>query len=151
MDVILLENIRNLGKLGQTTTVARGYARNFLIPQGKALPATAQNKTFFEAQRHELEKQAAARLQQAQDQASAFQNFEVVVSVEATPEGKLFGAIKLADLLKVMSDKGHTFKKNQVRLDETIRELGQYQFEIHFHPEVIVTCALIVQQIQKSH
>lgn len=151
MDVILLENIRNLGKLGQTAKVARGYARNFLIPQGKALPATTQNKAFFEAQRQELEQQAAARLQQAQEQAAQFQNFEVSVSVESTAEGKLFGAIKLADLLKVMADKGHTFKKNQVRLDETIREIGRYPFEINFHPEVIVTCTLAVQQLQKSH
>lgn len=151
MDVILLENIRNLGKLGQTAKVARGYARNFLIPKGKALPATTQNKTFFEGQRQQLEQQAAARLQQAQEQAAQFQNFEVVVSVESTSEGKLFGAIKLADLLKVMADKGHTFKKNQVRLDETIREIGRYAFEIHFHPEVIVTCTLVVQQLQKAH
>jgi large subunit ribosomal protein L9 len=151
VDVILLDNIRNLGKLGHTKTVARGYARNYLIPQGKALPATAQNKAFFEAQRQQLEQQAQAKLQEAQQQAAAFQNFEVRMSVEATPEGKLFGAIKLAELLKEMADKGHTFKKNQVRLEETIRELGQYTFEIHFHPEVVVTGTLVVQQIQKSH
>lgn len=150
MDVILLENIRSLGKLGETATVARGYARNFLIPYGKALPATKQNKAFFEAQRQQLEEQAQARLQKAQEEAAQFENFEIVIKAESTAEGKLFGAIKLADLLKVMSDKGHTFKKSQVRFDQTIREIGDYTFELHFHPEVIVTGALLVQA-QESH
>ena len=150
MDVILLENIRSLGKLGETASVARGYARNYLIPYGKALPAPGQNKAFFEAQRQHLEDQAAARVQQAQEQAAQFKEFQIVVHAEATAEGKLFGAIKLADLLKVMADKGHEFKKNQVRLDETIREIGEYQFELHFHPEVIVTGSLLIKA-QESH
>ncbi len=150
MEIILLENIRNLGRLGQVARVASGYARNYLIPYGKALPATKQNKEFFENQKQELEKQAQLKLAAAQERATAFANLSLSFEVQSSPEGKLFGSIKATDVLEMLSKKGLAVAKNELRLDLTIRELGQYQYEIHLHPEVVLSLPLHVVA-QKSH
>lgn len=150
MQIILLENIRNLGKLGQTVEVAAGYARNFLIPYGKALPATSHHKAFFEKQRAELEKQAIEKLEQAQKRATAFAGLVLDVVAQASPEGKLFGSIKVSDLIDLLADKGLLVKKTEVRLDRAIREIGTYQYEVHLHPEVVLVLPIVVSAHQ-SH
>jgi len=150
MEIILLENIRNLGRLGQIARVANGYARNFLIPYGKALPATKQNKEFFEHQKQALEKQAADKLAYAQKRAEAFENLVLKVEVQASPEGKLFGSIKLSDVLDMMASRHLDVQKNEVRLDKTIREVGQYQVELHLHPEVVLSLPLMVAAQQSQ-
>lgn len=150
MEIILLENIRNLGRLGQIARVANGYARNYLIPYGKALPATKQNKEFFEHQKQVLEKQAAEKLAHAQKRAEAFENLTLKVEVQASLEGKLFGSIKLSDVLDLIAARGLDVQKNEVRLDKTIREVGQYQVELHLHPEVVLSLPLMVAAQQSQ-
>ncbi len=148
MEIILLENVRNLGKLGQVAQVAAGYARNFLIPYGKALPATAQHKAFFEQQRQNLEKQAQEKLEQAQTRSAAFQGLSLKISAQASPEGKLFGSVKASDLIDLLAENGHLVKKTEVRLDKAIREVGAYNYELHLHPEVVLTLPIIVSAHQ---
>ncbi len=144
MEIILLENVRNLGKLGQVARVAPGYARNFLIPYGKALPASAKHKEFFENQRQNLERQALEKIEQAQTRSVAFQGLSLTISAQASPEGKLFGSVKASDLIDLLAEHGQLVKKTEVRLDKAIREVGTYQYELHLHPEVILTLPIIV-------
>jgi large subunit ribosomal protein L9 len=150
MEIILLENVRNLGRLGHIATVAPGYARNFLIPYGKALPATQKHRAFFENQRHDLEKQALEKLEQAQRRAAAFEGLSLRVTAQASPEGKLFGSVKVSDLIDLLAESGHLVKKNEVRLDKPIREIGSYTYEIHLHPEVILSLPVVVLAYQAS-
>jgi len=150
MEIILLENIRNLGRLGQVANVARGYARNYLIPYGKALPATRQNKEFFEHQKQDLEHQAQMKFTAAQERANAFANLTLSFEVQCSPEGKLFGSIKATDILDMLAQKGLSISKHELRLDKTIREIGQYQYEIHLHPEIVLTLPVHIVP-QKSH
>ncbi|MBM4222621.1 MAG: 50S ribosomal protein L9 [Gammaproteobacteria bacterium] len=148
MEVILLETIRNTGKLGQIAKVARGYARNYLIPYGKALPATAENRAFFEVQRAQLEQQAQERLAEAQKRAESFANVVLNITVQASPEGKLFGSVKASDIIDLLSKQGLNIKKNEIKLDKPIREIGQYTYELHFHSEVVLTLLVVVQPHQ---
>jgi large subunit ribosomal protein L9 len=144
MEIILLENVRNLGKLGQIARVAPGYARNFLIPYGKALPATSKHKEFLENQRQNLERQALEKLEQAQTRSAAFQGLSLKIFAQASPEGKLFGSVKTSDLIELLAEHGHLVKKTEVRLDKVIREIGTYQYEVHLHPEVVLTLPIVV-------
>lgn len=144
MEIILLENVRSLGKLGQVARVAPGYARNFLIPYGKALPATVQHKKFFENQRGDLERQALEKLEQAQTRSAAFQGLSLEITAQASAEGKLFGSVKASDLIDLLAEHGHLVKKTEVRLDKAIREVGSYHYELHLHPEVILTLPIVV-------
>jgi large subunit ribosomal protein L9 len=148
MKIILLENMRNIGKLGQVAEVAPGYARNFLIPFGKALPATAANVAFFEQQRSELEAQAKERLSAAQARADQYANIALRIHAQASPEGKLFGSVKVSDILNQLQSKGLDILKNEVRLDKPIREVGQYTYEIQLHPEVILALPIVVEPEQ---
>jgi len=144
IEIILLENVRSLGKLGDIVRVAPGYGRNFLIPYGKALPATAQHRKSFETQRGNLERQALEKLEQAQTRAEAFKGLALSIAAQASAEGKLFGSIKASDMIDLLAENGHLVKKSEVRLEKAIREVGQYSYELHLHPEVILTLPIVV-------
>ncbi|NBW56349.1 50S ribosomal protein L9 [bacterium] len=148
MNIILLENMRNIGKMGQVATVTPGYARNFLIPFGKALAATAANIAFFEQQRTELESQAKQRLELAQERANKFSGLTLTVTAKSSSEGKLFGSIKTIDILQALNEKGFDVNKNEVRLDKPIREIGEYTYEVQLHPEVILSLSINVESEQ---
>lgn len=148
MKIILLENMRSIGKLGQVAEVAPGYARNFLIPFGKALAATAVNIAFFEQQRHELEAHAKERLVLAQERANKYAGLSISIHAQASPEGKLFGSVKVSDILQKLQEKGFDAVKNEVRLDKPIREVGHYPYEIQLHPEVVLSLTLNVESEQ---
>ncbi|WP_430460329.1 50S ribosomal protein L9 [Thalassolituus sp. LLYu03] len=137
MQIILLEKVENLGALGATVNVKPGYARNFLFPQGKAVPATKANVEQFEARRAELEAQAAAKLADAQSRAAKIEEIEVSVAVKAGDEGKLFGSLGNRDIADLISQAGVEVAKSEVRLPEgPIRNVGEYEVAIHLHPEV---------------
>ena len=145
MEVILLENIAKLGDLGDKVTVKSGYGRNFLIPQKKAVPATADNLHQFEERRAELEKVAAEKLTEAQARAEKIEALAVTITTKAGDEGKLFGSVTVRDVADAVEAAGEELEKIEVRLPEgPIRELGDYEITVHLHPEVNATLKLAV-------
>ena len=146
MDVILLENIGNLGGLGDKVTVKAGYGRNFLIPQGKAVPATDANIAEFEARRAELERAAAETLAAAQARGEALAALEAItIEANAGEEGKLFGSIGTRDIADAVTAAGVEIDKAEVRLPEgALRETGEYTIAIQLHPEVMADIALAI-------
>ncbi|MHA7817586.1 MAG: 50S ribosomal protein L9 [Pseudohaliea sp.] len=146
MQVILLENIGNLGGLGDTVEVKSGYGRNFLIPQGKAVPATKENVAEFEARRAELEKAAAEALAAAQARGEKLAEVGVVtITANAGDEGKLFGSIGTRDIADAVTAAGCEIDKAEVRLPEgALRETGEYVVAVQVHPEVMVDVTVAV-------
>ena len=146
MEVILLENVGNLGSLGDKVDVKSGYGRNFLIPQGKAVPATEDNVATFEARRAELEAAAQAALAAAEQRAAAIEAL-ASVSIEATAgeEGKLFGSVGTRDISEAITAAGVEIDKSEVRLPEgVIRELGEYEVMLQLHGNVAASIAVAV-------
>ncbi len=143
MDVILLEKVGRLGNIGDQVSVKSGFGRNYLIPQGKALPATAANVSEFETRRSELEAAAAERKQQAQTRAQAMAELVVEITANAGDEGKLFGSIGTRDIADALTAAGHAVEKSEVRLPEgALREVGEYEVDIQVHSEVTQTITL---------
>jgi large subunit ribosomal protein L9 len=140
MDVILLENIGSLGGLGDQVQVKAGYGRNFLIPQGKAVPATPDNVAAFEARRAELERAAAEALTAAQKRAEALQALgTITIEANAGDEGKLFGSIGTRDIADAVTAAGCELDKSEVRLPEgPLRETGEYEIALQVHADVMV-------------
>lgn len=138
MEIILLEKIANLGGLGDTVQVRPGYGRNYLIPKGKAVPATPDNVAKFEARRAELERAAAEALTEAQKRADAISAIgSVTIEANAGEEGKLFGSIGTRDIAAALSAAGCEVDKSEVRLpDGPLRETGEYTISIQVHSEV---------------
>lgn len=138
MDVILLENISKLGKLGETVKVKAGFGRNFLIPQGKAVHATDANTAAFEARRAELEAAADAQMAAAQLRADAINALaQITILANAGEEGKLFGSIGTRDIAEAIVALGCEVDKSEVRLPSgALRELGEYEIAIQVHGEV---------------
>ncbi len=146
MEVILLENVGSLGSLGDKVAVKAGYGRNFLIPQGKAVPATEENVAVFEARRAELEAAAAATLEAAQKRAAAIEALErIEIAATAGDEGKLFGSVGTRDIADSITQAGVEVDKSEVRLPEgVIRETGEYQVMLQVHGEVTATITVEV-------
>ena len=145
MQVILLETIKNLGDLGAVVDVRSGYGRNFLIPQGKALPATKANLAEVEQRRAELEKHAAEQLGAAQERAEKLNEAAVSIAAKAGDEGKLFGSIGTRDIADAVIAAGCEIDKAEVRLpDGALRETGEFSVAIQVHPEVITELAISV-------
>jgi large subunit ribosomal protein L9 len=146
MEVILLEKIRNLGDLGDQVTVKPGYGRNFLIPQGKAVRATKENKEVFESRRAELEKAAADALSVAQKRAEALEGLEVKIIRRASEEGKLFGSVAVLDIVEAVQATGNDLDKVEVSLPEgAIKVVGEHEVGILLHPEVSLTLKINVE------
>ncbi|MDR6235006.1 50S ribosomal protein L9 [Pseudomonas oryzihabitans] len=145
MDVILLEKIANLGNLGDKVNVKGGYARNFLLPQGKATAATAANVEAFEARRAELEKQAAEKKAQADARAAKLAELTVTIAANSGDEGKLFGSIGTRDIAEAVSAAGVELDKSEVRLPNgALRNTGEYDIEVHLHTDVEATVKVVV-------
>lgn len=141
MEVILLEKVDNVGALGDKVTVKSGYARNFLIPKGKAVFASADNVAAFEARRAELEKQEADKLAAAEARKAQIAALEdgVTIAHQAGDEGKLFGSVGTADIVAAVADKGVEIAKAEVRMSEGVfREVGEYDVVLHLHTDVNV-------------
>ncbi len=146
MQVILLENVGKLGELGDQVNVKSGYGRNFLIPFGKAVPATAANVAEFEQRRSELEAAAAEKLATAQKRAEALSELVVTIAANAGEEGKLFGSIGTRDIAEAVSKaSGSEVVKSEVQSSEgAIREVGEYEIDLKLHPEVTTSIKLSV-------
>ncbi|MPQ75757.1 50S ribosomal protein L9 [Hydrogenovibrio sp. JE_KL2] len=146
MNVILLEKVQKLGGLGDQVTVKSGYARNFLIPQGKAKPATKENIAEFEAIRAELEKQAAEALAAAQ---AIFEKMNgTVVSIEsvAGDEGKLFGSVGTADIADALKAAGFEVERKAVRMPEgSLRHVGTFEIDVELHSDVVASITVEVK------
>ncbi|WP_419812115.1 50S ribosomal protein L9 [Bacterioplanoides sp.] len=137
MQIILLEKVANLGELGEQVTVKPGYARNFLFPQNKAVPATKANVEQFEARRAELEKAAAEKLAEANSRKEKIEGIELSVAVRAGDEGKLFGSLGNRDIAELATEAGVELSKAEVRLPTgPIRSVGEFDVAIHLHAEV---------------
>lgn len=145
MEVILLESIGKLGQLGDKVSVKGGFGRNFLIPQGKAVPATEGNVARFEERRAELEKAEAEKLAAAQARADQFNDLELSVVAKAGDEGKLFGSIGTRDIADAISEAGIAVEKSEVRLPAgVIRTIGEFDVALQLHPEVTANMKLTV-------
>ncbi|NOE53715.1 50S ribosomal protein L9 [Vibrio cholerae] len=146
MQVILLDKIGNLGSLGDTVNVKSGYARNFLIPQGKAVMATKANVAMFESRRAELEAKVAEQLAAAQTRADQVNALEaVVIASKAGDEGKLFGSIGTRDIADAITAAGVKVSKSEVRLPEgALRNVGSYEVSVQLHSEVFATAKVQV-------
>jgi len=137
MDVILLEKIKHLGGLGDQVHVKAGYGRNYLIPQGKAIPATEANVAAFEARREELEQAQRDALGHAQARAEKLGSLEIVMPRKVGVEGKLFGSVNTIDIVEAVQAEGVELAKQEVRLPEgPIRLIGDYEVNIHLHADV---------------
>lgn len=146
MNVILLEKINKLGELGDQVSVKAGFGRNYLIPQGKALPATEANVKMFEARRAELEAAAAEAVSAANSRAETLAGKEVVIVRKAGDEGRMFGSVTNADVAEALTAAGAGVEKREVRMPEgAIRELGEYDIEIHLHTDVNTIVKVIVE------
>lgn len=140
MNVILLDNVENLGTIGDLVNVKPGYGRNFLIPQGKAALATPQNMKEIEARRAELEKAAAEELAAAKTRAKAINGVELVIAANAGSEDKLFGSVGPIDIVEAMKEVQVEIERSEVRMpDGPIHDLGEYEVGVHLHSEVDAT------------
>jgi len=146
MDVILLEKVTNLGNLGEKVSVRSGYGRNYLMPYGKAVPATKENLEKFEAQRAELEKTANDKLAAATTRSEQIEALGVISIIhKAGDEGKLFGSVSPAEIADIITEKGVAVEKREVTMPEgPIRVIGDYSVVILLHSDVSVTVAVSV-------
>ena len=136
MDVILLERIGKLGHMGETVKVKEGYARNFLLPRGKALRATESNKKKFEAQRADLEARNNELKRNASEASSAVDGVTVVIIRQAGETGQLYGSVSARDISDALAKAGHPVQRNHVSIQQPIKTLGLHSVPIQLHPEV---------------
>jgi large subunit ribosomal protein L9 len=150
MEVILLENIGNLGGLGDRVDVKAGFGRNYLIPKGKAVSATRDNVAHFETRRAELEAAAAEKVAAAETRAEAINALELIsISHTAGEEGRLFGSVGTRDIAEAIAAAGCEVDKSEVRLPEgALRELGEYEIAIQVHSKVtaLINIAVIAAE-----
>ena len=145
MQIILLEKVTNLGGLGDVVKVRDGFARNYLIPQGKAKRATRENLSEFEQRRAELEKVQADQLTQAQDRASKLDGLAVQIAQKAGVDGKLFGSVTNADIAEALKQQGFEVQKAAVRMPQgPLKNIGEYPLKIALHTDVLVTVNVTV-------
>ncbi len=145
MEVILLEKVGKLGGLGDRVTVKGGYARNFLLPQGRAVLATETNVAEFEARRAELEKAAQEALAAAEARAEGLNEKRIEITAKAGDEGKLFGSIGTRDIAEAAEAAGMTLDKSEVRLPEgPLRTTGEHSVQVQLHAEVFATVIVAV-------
>jgi large subunit ribosomal protein L9 len=138
MNVILLEKVRNLGALGETVHVKPGYARNFLIPQNKAVFATEKNVALFEQRRSELEKKAHQAFESAQQRAAVFNDLTLVIEAQASDEGKLYGSVGVSDVKDALNARSVEISKREISMpDGPLYTVGHYQIELQLHSDVV--------------
>lgn len=146
MEIILLEKVDNLGNLGDRVNVKSGYGRNFLIPSGKATPATEEQVKLFEERRAELEKVAAETLATAQARRDKLADMSITITARAGEEGKLFGSIGTHDIAEAVTAAGVEIERSEVRLPEgAFRMLGEFTVQLHLHSDVDTEIKLIIE------
>jgi large subunit ribosomal protein L9 len=150
MDVILLERIESLGQMGDVVKVKPGYARNFLLPQHKALRATKENREHFEKQRAQLEAQNLQKRSDAEAVAKKMEDLSVVIIRQAGEFGQLYGSVSTRDIATGVTNAGVTVDRRQILLDVPIKTLGLHKTRVALHPEVIVSVTLNVAQTEEE-
>ncbi len=144
MEVILLEHVDKLGKMGDKVKVRNGYARNYLLPQNKALRATEANIAYFEKQKAELEAHNKALYDNAAAKAEALKGFKAVLIRQAAETGQLYGSVTIRDIAAAIKDAGFDIERRYVYLEKPIKDLGVYQVKLNLHPEVSQTVLINV-------
>lgn len=145
MELILLEKVQNLGDLGDKVKVKPGFGRNFLVPQGKAAPATEKNIALFEARRAELEKAAQERLKVAHGRSGTLDGVVVTLNANASEEGKLYGSIGPREIADALGQLGHEVSKSEVMMGEgPIRQTGEFRVTLNLHADIETTISVIV-------
>ncbi|HEY0662598.1 MAG TPA: 50S ribosomal protein L9 [Lysobacter sp.] len=145
MQLILLQNVTNLGKLGDKVNVKPGYGRNYLVPHGKAVPATAANLADFEAKRAEYEAKAKSQLEGAEGRKAALEGVEVTITANASTEGKLYGSVSPRDIADALTKHGHKIDKSEVVLGEgPLRRTGEHEVVVRLHADIETTVKVIV-------
>src|SRR3712207_1673925 len=139
MDVILLERVEKLGAIGDVVKVKNGYARNFLLPNGKALRANEANRKVFEANRERIETENAQRRSTAEKDSKTIDGAKVQLIRQASNTGQLYGSVSARDLAEALEAAGHKVAKNQIVLDRPIKAIGMQDVRIALHPEVSIT------------
>jgi large subunit ribosomal protein L9 len=150
MEVILLERVENLGLMGEIVKVKPGYARNYLLPQRKALRLTEANKAKFEASRAQLEAQNLERRSEAETVSGRMGSLSVVILRQAAESGSLYGSVSARDIGDAVSAAGYKVERRQVLLDTPIKAIGAYPVRVALHPEVIVTVSVNVARSQEE-
>ena len=146
MEIILLQKVKNLGNLGDRVKVKAGYSRNFLIPYGKAVPATANNIAEFEQRRAEFEAKANEILAAAQARRERVEGQAVTIKANASTEGKLYGSVGPRDIAEAFTAAGMPLEKSEVIMGEgPIRKTGEFEVEVHLHADVHTTVKVVVQ------
>jgi len=145
MEVILLEKVENLGNLGDRVNVKPGYGRNFLIPSGKATPATEEHIKAFEERRAELEQAAAEAVAAAEARRDQLVDMTVTIAAKAGDEGKLFGSVGTSDIADALTAAGVAVERHEVRLPEgAFRQIGEYAVSLHLHTDVDADITLVI-------
>ena len=136
MEVILLEHVEKLGKMGDIVNVKNGFARNYLLPQNKALRATEANKAVYEKQKADLEAHNKALFEEASQKAQALQGFSAVLIRQAAETGQLYGSVTIRDIAAAIKEAGYNVERRCVYLEKPIKDLGVYEVKLNLHPEV---------------
>ena len=139
MDVILLERVEKLGAIGDVVKVKDGYARNFLLPNKKALRSNDANRRVFESNRARIEADNAAKRADAEKDAGSFKDAQITLIRQSSNAGQLYGSVAVRDLVDALNEQGHKVGKSQVVLDKPIKAIGVYEIKVALHPEVAVT------------
>lgn len=146
MDVILLEKVENVGGIGDQVKVKPGFARNYLLPQGKATLATPENIAKFEARRAELEAKAQGELENARARAAKLEGIVLTLKANAGPEGKLFGSIGTIDITTALEGLDIEVERSEIRLPEgPLRVVGEHEIELHLHSDVSVAVKVVIE------
>jgi large subunit ribosomal protein L9 len=145
MQVILLEKVTNLGNLGDVVKVKDGFARNFLLPQGKAKRATQANLKAFEARRAELEKAQADQLDGARERGAKLEGLTLRIAQKAGVDGRLFGSVTNYDIVEALHRQGHEVERSQVRMPSgPLKQVGEFPIQLQLHTDVVVTVNVAV-------
>jgi len=145
MELILLEKIQNLGDLGDKVKVKPGYGRNYLVPHGKAVPATAENVAHFEARRAELEKVEQERLLSAQGRSASLAGVTVLFTANASEEGKLYGSIGPREIAEALEQMGHEVSKSEVIMGEgPLRNTGEFDVTLNLHADIDTQIKIVI-------
>lgn len=150
MDVILLERIAKLGQMGDVVTVKDGFARNFLLPQHKALRATAANKAKFDAQKAQLEAANLERRSEAEAVATKLDGMQLVIIRAASEKGQLYGSVNARDIATAVTENGVTLSRSQIAIADPIKVLGIYKVDVVLHPEVTVNVEINVARSEEE-
>ena len=145
MKILLLDKINKLGSIGDEVNVKAGFARNYLIPQGKALVITPENIAFFESKRKDLEKASTDKLVQAQGLANEISELkEISILARASEDGKLYGSVKQVDIVAELKKQNISIEKQMVLMGSSIQHIGEYELTLQLHPSVNQLCKVII-------